>query len=344
VRSILETFFLRVWTGRGVFACLLWPVSQLFQFIIGFRFALFVLGFKPQTKLDVPVVVVGNIFLGGTGKTPLVIWLVQQLKQAGWRPGVISRGYAANAETISEVRIDSSAAEVGDEPLLIALRADCPVMVGRDRVAAARALKLAHPSINIIISDDGLQHYALARDVEILMFDQRGVGNGWLLPAGPLREAAQRRRDFTILNAPLGISVAGIGTDVVHMQLLPDTLFCLSAPDQVMTLTELKGKRITAAAGIGHPERYFTMLRNAGLNFASLPLNDHHVFSAKSFCDIDADIILITEKDAVKCRQIAELRSDARLWVVPVSAQLAPDLLANLLKLISEKQNGRPLA
>ena len=169
MRSNLETALLRVWMGRGLFACLLWPVSKLFQFIIGFRFALFVLGFKSQTKLEVPVVVVGNIFLGGTGKTPLVIWLVHQLKLKGWRPGVISRGYAANAATLLEVRADSFASEVGDEPLLIAQRAKCPVMVGRDRVAAARALLLAHPSTNIIVSDDGMQHYALARDIEILM-------------------------------------------------------------------------------------------------------------------------------------------------------------------------------
>ena len=344
VRSTLETVLLRAWMGRGVFACLFWPVSKLFQLIIGFRFALFVLGFKSQTKLEIPVIVVGNIFLGGTGKTPLVIWLAQQLTLAGWRPGVISRGYAANAAIVSEVRIDSIANDVGDEPLLIAQRAACPVMVGRDRVAAARALLLAHPEINIIISDDGLQHYALARDVEILMFDQRGVGNGWLLPAGPLREAPQRRRDFTVLNAPDGITVAGIGSNVVHMQLMPDKLFCLGAPEQRMTFMNIKEKRITAVAGIGHPERYFAMLRRAGLSFEALALNDHHAFSAKSFCDIDADIILITEKDAVKCRQVAELRSDLRIWVVPVSAQLETDLLANILTLISEKQNGRPLA
>jgi tetraacyldisaccharide 4'-kinase len=337
VRSTLETIFLRAWMGRGLIACLLWPASKLFQFLSGFRFASFVLGFKTQTKFDVPVIVVGNIFLGGTGKTPLVIWLVQQLKMAGWRPGVISRGYAANAATVSEVHSDSIAGDVGDEPLLIAQRGDCPVMVGRDRVAAARALLLAHPTVNVIVSDDGLQHYALARDVEILMFDQRGIGNGWLLPAGPLRETAQRRRDFTVLNAPVGITVAGIGSNAVHMQLMPDKLFCLSAPEQVMALSEIKEKRITAAAGIGHPERYFAMLRRAGLNFHALPLNDHHVFSAKSFCDVDADIILITEKDAVKCRQIAELRRDDRIWVVPVSAQLEANLMANILRLISEK-------
>ena len=189
-----------------------------------------------------------------------------------------------------------------------------------------------------------MQHYALARDVEILMFDQRGVGNGWLLPAGPLREVPQRRRDFTVLNSPGNATVAAIGSDVVHMHLMPDNLFCLGAPNQVCTLNDIKGKRIMAAAGIGNPERYFSMLRRAGLNFEMLPLNDHHAFSAKSFCDVDADIILITEKDAVKCRQIAELRNDMRIWVVPVSAQLDPNFMANILTLISEKQNGRPLA
>ena len=337
MRSTLETALLRVWMGRGLVACLLWPVSKLFQLIIGFRFALFVLGFKAQTKLGVPVVVVGNIFLGGTGKTPLVIWLAQQLKLAGWRPGVISRGYAANAATVLEVRTNSNADEVGDEPLLIAQRAECPVMVGRNRGDAARALLRVHPSVNIIISDDGMQHYALARDVEILMFDQRGVGNGWLLPAGPLREAPQRRRDFTVLNSPDKTNIAEIGSDVVHMHLMPDKLFCLGAPDQIGTLADIKGRRIIAAAGIGNPERYFSMLRRAGLHFETLPLNDHHAFSAKSFCDVDADIILITEKDAVKCRQIAELRSDRRIWVVPVSAQLDANFMANILTLISEK-------
>ena len=344
LRSSLEAIMMRAWLRRGVLACLLWPASKLFQLIVNFRFALFVLGYKSQTRLTVPVIVIGNIFIGGTGKTPLVIWLVQQLTQAGWKPGVISRGYGASADTITEVDATSLANVVGDEPLLIALRAACPVMVGRDRVAAAHALLAAHPEINLIISDDGLQHYALARDVEILMFDQRGMGNGWLLPAGPLREAAQRRRDFAVLNAPAGVAVAGIGSDAVRMQLIPDKLFCLSRPAQHMALTDVKGKRIVAAAGIGHPQRYFAMLRAAGLEFDELSLNDHHVFSADTFCAVDADLILITEKDAVKCRQIATLQDDARIWVVPVSAQLDSGFMLQLLNKISEKQDGRTLA
>lgn len=346
MRSFLEALMLRTWTRRGLLACLFWPLSKLFQLIINFRFGLMLLGYRPQTRLEVPVIVVGNIFIGGTGKTPMVIWLVQQLQQAGWMPGVISRGYAANAGSITEVRADARASEVGDEPLLIALRANCPVVVGRNRVMAARALLAAHPATNVIVSDDGLQHYALARDIEILLFDQRGVGNGWLLPAGPLREPVQRRRDFTVLNAPAGVDVAGLGGDPVRMQLMPGKLFCLSAPKRQIALADLAGKRITAAAGIGHPQRYFAMLRAAGLRFDELALNDHHVYSADSFRQVDADIILITEKDAVKCSQIAELAGDARIWVVPVSAQFQAeaDFTAQLLAMILEKQHGRTLA
>lgn len=344
MRSILEAVFMRAWMHRGILAFLLWPVSALFQLIVHFRFALFVMGYKPQTKLAVPVIVVGNIFVGGTGKTPLVIWLAQQLTLAGWQPGVISRGYGASAESITEVDQHSLAAVVGDEPLLIAMRTHCPVMVGRDRVAAAKALLSRYPATNVIISDDGLQHYALARDVEIVLFDQRGVGNGWLLPAGPLRESRHRRRDFTVLNAPAGVAAAGIDANAVRMQLVPSEIFSLSAPEQKMPLVNVKGKRIVAAAGIGHPERFFNMLRAAGVELEGLPLDDHHRFSAHSFCDIDADTILITEKDAVKCRQIAELQNDARIWVVPVSAHLEADFMANILKLISERKNGRTLA
>jgi tetraacyldisaccharide 4'-kinase len=344
LRSFLETLLLRSWMRRGVLACLLWPASKLFQLIINFRFGLLMLGYLPQTKLAVPLIVVGNIFIGGTGKTPLVIWLAQQLAQAGWKPGVISRGYAASTESISEVRPDSRASIVGDEPVLIAARTGCPVMVGRDRVAVARALLAAYPATNVIISDDGLQHYALARDIEILMFDQRGVGNGWLLPAGPLREAAQRRRDFTVLNAPAGIDVPGIGPDPVRMRLVSGKIFSLNAVDQQIALSDIRGKRITAAAGIGHPQRFFDMLTAAGLEFASLPLNDHHAFSEQSFHAIEADIILITEKDAVKCRQIVSLKNDARIWVVPVSAEFETDFAAKIIHMISEKQHGRTLA
>ncbi len=347
--SQLETGLMRAWLRRGVTARLLWPVSRLFRLLVSFRVGLFLMGYKRQTRLPVPVIVVGNIFVGGTGKTPLTIWLVQQLQAAGWKPAVVSRGYGASAETVIEASADASAAVTGDEPLLIAQRTGCPVMVGRNRVEAAQALLLRHPGTDIIVSDDGLQHYALARDVEIMLFDQRGVGNGWMLPAGPLREPAQRRSDFTVLNmsgAKAGTEAPGVDRNAVHMQLLAGEASSLANPTVRLTMAELavtKGS-IVAAAGIGNPERFFSMLRSAGLQFEAMPLPDHHDFTDDPFRAVQADMILITEKDAVKCRQIESMRQDARLWVVPVSAQLEADFAVKIMEKISEKQNGRSLA
>ncbi|MBI3283930.1 MAG: tetraacyldisaccharide 4'-kinase [Burkholderiales bacterium] len=346
LRTLIETVLMRTWQKRGVLACLLWPLAKLFQLLVTFRFALYVLGYKLQTRLPVPVVVVGNIFIGGTGKTPLVIWLVQQLQAAGWQPGVISRAYGAAADRVIAVTPASAAAEVGDEPLLIALRSGCPVVVGRDRVAAARALLAAHPDTDVIISDDGLQHYALGRDVEIVLFDQRGAGNGWLLPAGPLREPLRRRRDFTVLNAAPDAVPPALTAATIRMHLQPQDIYRLGDPRQRQPLAELTPgrERIVAAAGIGNPQRFFDMLSAAGLQFSALPLPDHHVFQAQTFAGLDAERILITEKDAVKCRQIAALHDDARIWVVPVAAQPDAGFAAPLIQMISEKKHGRSLA
>lgn len=343
LRAGLESFFIQAWSKRGIVALLLWPISKLFGLLLNFRFGLLVLGYRPQTQLKVPVVIVGNIYIGGTGKTPMVIWLVETLRQAGWNPGVISRGYGAHVEQIQEVHIDSKAIEVGDEPLLIVQRTGCPMTVGRHRVASAQHLLNLHPKLDVIISDDGLQHYALGRDIEIVMFDQRGIGNGWLLPAGPLRESARRRRDFTILNSARPDQVEGLGSEVFSMRLQMAELVNLAQPMLRQTLSAISGKKILAAAGIGNPQRFFNMLRAQDLNFQAMPLPDHFVFSAQLFQQEDAEIILITEKDAVKCRQIAGLRDDPRIWVVPVAAELDAEFqnqLLQLLKLTSEKKHG----
>lgn len=324
---------------RGWPACALFPFSLLFRTLSIARRGLYAAGLLPTTKLPVPVIVVGNIFIGGTGKTPLTIWLVDALRQAGYVPGVISRGYGAAAEAPRMVGAASSPVEAGDEPLLIARRAQCPVVVGRQRVAAAQALLAAHPQVDVIVADDGLQHYALGRAIEIVLFDGRGGGNGWMLPAGPLREPMDRRRDFTVVNGLL--RPPGIPEDAIHMELAGEVAQSLAEPARQMPLSAIpSAARIAAAAGIGNPSRFFTMLHERGLRFAEIPLPDHYDYSANPFANLPADIILITEKDAVKCGQIDILKNDPRLWVVPVTARIDGMLAERIL----EKLRGYPTA
>jgi tetraacyldisaccharide 4'-kinase len=310
----------------------MWPLSLLFGALSALRRALYANGILRSERLPVPVVVVGNIFIGGTGKTPLTIWLVEALRQRGYVPGVISRGYGAKNDAPRSVTADSSPLEVGDEPVLIAARTSCPVMVGRDRVAAAKALLAAHPEVDLVFSDDGLQHYALQRDIEIVLCDVRGNGNGWLLPAGPLREPASRRRDFTVVNGAQ--RPRGIPTDAFSMRLVGDVAERLRDRTQRMPLKEFAGqeRRILAAAGIGNPSRFFSTLRAAGLQFDEMPLPDHYDFSANPFDGSTAELILITEKDAVKCAHHAALKNDARIWVVPVTAHIDAALADNIVE------------
>ncbi|MFZ4877987.1 tetraacyldisaccharide 4'-kinase [Janthinobacterium sp. Mn2066] len=343
----LESTLTRAWLKRGPLACALWPVSLLFGGLGSLRRGLYRAGILKSARLPVPVVVVGNIFIGGTGKTPLTIWLVQALRAAGMRPGVISRGHGSADKLPRAVTAQSTPQQVGDEPLLIFQRGACPVVVGRDRAAAGRALLERHPEVDVLVTDDGLQHYALQRDVEIVLFDGRGVGNGWLLPAGPLREPPRRRRDVTVINMPqldpaLAARVAPRGGLVVPMQLAGSVAERLIDRTERKPLAELanRGDRIVAAAGIGNPQRFFATLRQAGLSFAELPLPDHHDFLDQPFAALDAELILITEKDAVKCAQIEYLKDDPRLWVVPVSAHIDNALAQQIV----EKCRGRSTA
>lgn len=332
-RPSLELILTDAWLRRGALACALWPLSLPFRVLTGLRRVLYRIGWLKSTRLPVPVIIVGNVFIGGTGKTPLTIWLVDALRQHGWRPGIISRGYGAKDAAARLVSIDSVPEQVGDEPLLMARRTSCPVMVGRDRVAAAQALLLAHPEVNVIVSDDGLQHYALARDVEIVLFDSRGGGNGWMLPAGPLREPLSRRRDFTVVNAQA--LPCDMPANAIPMQLAGAMAERLTDPAQRVALSALQSNAqptIVAAAGIGNPARFFNMLRAAGLVFEEMPLPDHYDFSENPFAQVSADIILITEKDAVKCLRIATLECDPRLWVVPVTACLDGALAEHIVE------------
>lgn len=340
VCAYLESVLARGWLRRGWPACLLWPLSLLFGLLVSIRRGLYRFGMKQATRLPAPVVVVGNIFIGGTGKTPLVIWLVDVLRQAGYTPGVISRGYGVRQGEVRPVTAVSCAQEVGDEPLLIADRSVCPVMVGRARVAVGRTLLAMYPEVDVIVSDDGLQHYALARDIEIVLSDARGNGNGWLLPAGPLREPASRRRDFTVSNVtgwdgdavPAGVFAMRLATDQIEW--LPDR----SRRQPLAALNQEEG--IAAVAGIGNPARFFAMLMQAGLRFETVALPDHYDFAQNPFAGLSVALILITEKDAVKCRAIEAIRNDSRIWVVPVTARIDGALAEHIV----EKLRERPTA
>ena len=336
-QSPIEIFLTRTWLSRGLAAWLLWPISLVFGAIIAIRRCLFKVGVFEQTRLPVPVIVVGNIYVGGTGKTPLVIWLSRQLREQGFVPGVISRGYGGDASRVVEINAQMSPDDIGDEPLLILQRAGVPLVVGRNRVSAARALLTAHPEVNVIISDDGLQHYALDRDIEILLFDDRGIGNGWLLPAGPLRESVTRRFDFRVLNG-----LESVGENSFSMQLVGQHAEQLINRANTKALKELpENLSIAAAAGIGNPERFFTMLKQLGVNVQEhIALPDHFDYSSNPFESLKVDIILITEKDAVKCSRRNGLAPPPPPWVVPVEAAIAGPFFEHLV----EKLRGYPTA
>lgn len=290
------------------------PLSWLFALLVMLRRLAYKARLLRSYRLPVPVVVVGNISVGGTGKTPLVTWLVKTLQQAGYRPGVITRGYGGQAQHWpQQVRPDSDPVMVGDEPVLLAQRCGCPIVAAPDRVLAARQL-LEYSNCNILISDDGLQHYRLQRDIEIVVVDGvRRFGNGHCLPAGPLREPVSRLKqvDFVVANG------AAMGGEVA-MQLLPGAVRSLSDDNRVVPLPEFCGQQLHAVAGIGNPTRFFELLKRNGLTVIEHPFPDHHTFVAADLAFADELPVLMTEKDAVKCRRYA----DDRMWYLPVEAQL----------------------
>lgn len=319
-----NTTIMSIWLSRGWIACLLWPLSLLFFLVVAIRRFAYKNRWLSSVRLPVPVVVVGNIFVGGTGKTPVVIWLFNVLKKAGFTPGIISRGYGAHAKNPLIVKENSPVEQVGDEPLLISQKTQAPLVVCHSRVAAGLALLEAFPQVDIIISDDGMQHYALERDIEIMLFDNRGGGNQWMLPAGPLREPVSRHGDFTIIN---GHNYPSPGNPIYKnpifkMELINVYAYQLVNPQNKCLLTQIKSKALLAAAGIGHPERFFASLRKAGLTFDTLSLADHYDFKKNPFESLQVDTILLTEKDAVKCASSPMLSKDERLWVVPAEAKM----------------------
>ena len=327
-----------VWRRRGALAWLLLPFSLLFGMLVALRRALYRAGLLRRESLPVPVVVVGNITVGGTGKTPLVIHLASALRVLGRHPGIVSRGYHGGAPHAVEVMPDSDPAAVGDEPLLLSRRSGCPVFVGKDRPAAARALLAGHPECDVIIADDGLQHYRLARTVEIALFDERGVMNGWPLPAGPLREPVSRltQVDAVVLNGIAAPPAPTFELPLFAMRLRGESFHRLDDPLVKCNAADLAGKKLHAVAGIGSPQRFFDQLTEMGLSFVEHFFADHHDFRAEDLA-FAGDAVLTTEKDAVKLARLSLLLP---VWVLPVTAELSPDLAA----FVVEKLNGRPSA
>ena len=325
----------QAWHGRGPLTRLLWPLSLLYGALGAGQRWLYRRRWLDVHKLPVPVIVVGNVLVGGAGKTPLVMALVQHLQSLGWRPGVISRGHGRTETACREVRAHLSAEQCGDEPLLIHQRTGAPVFVAARRDQAARDLLRAHPQVDVIVADDGLQHHRLGRDLNIAVFDERGTGNGYLLPAGPLREPWPRqakvdeqdrlRHIDLVVHTGANPQISGF---VCHRRLADHAL---AADGSRLALSDLRAQTaLHALAGIAKPASFFSMLRQAGLNLQkTTAYSDHHNFTV---ADLPADprvTVLVTEKDAVKLMPLVMSKSHCgatgpRLLSVPLLIEPEP--------------------
>ncbi|MEJ2618979.1 MAG: tetraacyldisaccharide 4'-kinase [Candidatus Thiodiazotropha sp.] len=304
------------WQRRQPLSYLLLPLSGLFCLLVALRRGLYRWGWLKSHAVACPVIVVGNITVGGTGKTPLVIWLAQKLTEWGFKPGIITRGYGGQSEQWPcEVTADSTPQQVGDEAILLKRHTECPVFAGAERPMVAKKLLSNYPC-DVILSDDGLQHYALQRQLEILVIDgKRRFGNGFCLPAGPLRETEKRIKqvDLVIVNDDVGEGEYG-------MSVIGDTA-CPVAGGRCKPLTELLKTEVDAIAGIGNPERFFSMLESSGLSIGRHPFADHHAFSSDDLAPFSQKTVLMTEKDAVKCEKFAQ----SNHWYVPATASVSAD-------------------
>ena len=315
-RARLESRLNRIWyDGDPVPA---WAAlgERVYRTLLGLRRWIYALGLRRSVRLPVPVLIVGNLTVGGTGKTPLVAWLATELRRRGWKPGIVTRGYGAAAHDPQRLPPGAEPAEYGDEPVWLAHATDCPVAIGRRRAAAARLL-IERDGVDVLVSDDGLQHWSLARDLEVVLIDgQRGFGNGRLLPAGPLREPQERlaRVDAVVVNG-------GQREGAFPMQVRAERVLSLRDLAQARPLSGFAGQRVHAVAGIGNPRRFFDLLRSHGLVVDPHPYPDHHAFDGSELKFDDDLPVFITEKDAGKCAPHA----DGRIWVVPIDVELPPE-------------------
>ena len=343
------------WERRGPTSLLLWPLSWIYGCILKIRKLIQDLDLFKAKPVPVPIIIVGNIRVGGTGKTPIVIALAEQLSELGWKPGIISRGYGSSSQTSPlQVKSDSDPTVVGDEPVLIAKKTSgqFPLWVFPKRQQSIQCLLEHSPEVNVIISDDGLQHRGLirwparegGRDVEFVVRDDRGEGNRFLLPAGPLREPASRERDATLLNETQEQQKSGIldeyflGRRSFHLSSRLGTPYQLINSSNTQTLEQIAEQylpqNMTVIAGLGNPQRFFSDLTKRGVTGKQIPLPDHATYTPEFFSAIKTQCILMTEKDAVKCTNIL----DERIWVVPMTLQL-PDNLMDWLQSILQRPN-----
>lgn len=339
----VKQLLLKVWLTRGWLACLLWPVAQIYGMVVRTRQALYHGRLLPSERFGVPVIVVGNVVAGGAGKTPLVMALVKHLQAQGLPVGVISRGYGRSGQQALEVRPETPIDDSGDEPALIQRSTLAPVFVASRRIEALRALLAAYPATAAVVCDDGLQHYALQRDIEIAVFDDRGVGNGWMLPAGPLREAwpARARQGIDLL-LHTGQKPAFEG--FTSSRALAD--HAVAANGSQMALSALRGQPLVALAGIANPEAFFAMLRERGLTLKkTISLPDHHDFKHDDLTACTGQTLLCTEKDAVKLFSMPGL---AQLDLLAVPLEFSPEpaffaaLDALLVPLLSSRLSELP--
>jgi len=333
----LASLLNEIWYSNHPARWLLWPLALLFRAAVWIRRQLYQRGMLKSTEFDVPVIVVGNLSVGGTGKTPLVIWLARELRRRGLRVGVVTRGYRGkHLDWPERVNPDSDPAALGDEAVLLARRTECPVVAGPDRVAAVAKL-LAEVPLDLVLADDGLQHYRLARAFEIVVVDgERGLGNGLCLPAGPLREPPSRLRQVDAIVVNTGDwGHAG----VFRGDLVPTRVVQLSSGTS-KSLADFRGQPVHAVAGIGHPARFFAMLDAHGLLVDPRPLTDHADMQATDLSFEDLAPVLVTEKDAVKCGSFAH----ERVWCVVADFQFRDPDGQRFMRLVQRELGAEAVA